>query len=278
MQFDATLKHLVELYPEHWLHLLQVDPEGAVSVIDADVSTVTAVADKVIRVDEPEPWLLQLEAQASYDPTLPGRLHLYSTLLSRRHDLPVRSVVLLLRPSADGTAMSGHWAREHSRFGHYLDFKYDIVRVWQLPSDFLVNAGIGVAPLSVLSDDATEKLPTIIQMSERLASDLAGSRVAAEIVAAEFILLGLRHDRAFIEALFHRVSKMQESTTYQAILEEGEERGVRRSILHLGTRRWGTPSAEIEQRLASVGEMDQLEALLDRLQTAESWSELFDRI
>ena len=83
-------------------------PESApVTVIDADVSTVTAAADKVLRVDEPEPWVLHLEFQASYDAALSQRILRYNVLLGVRHSLPVRSVAILLCPKADGKATTG---------------------------------------------------------------------------------------------------------------------------------------------------------------------------
>ena len=68
--FDATLKDLVEAYPRDWLAQLDLSTPVPVAVIDADLSTVTAQADKVLRVDEPSPWLLHLELQASRDPGL----------------------------------------------------------------------------------------------------------------------------------------------------------------------------------------------------------------
>jgi len=58
--------------PQDWARLAGVSTP--VSVIDADVSTETAAADKVLRVEEPEPWFLHLEFQASHDGTLGCRL------------------------------------------------------------------------------------------------------------------------------------------------------------------------------------------------------------
>lgn len=63
--FDATLKHLLEKYPQDWLRLVGIPKSTPISVIDADLSTVTAAADKVLRVGERDPWLLHLELQAS---------------------------------------------------------------------------------------------------------------------------------------------------------------------------------------------------------------------
>src|SRR2546422_703356 len=99
--FDATLKALVEAYPRDWLDQLGWPGTPAVDVIDADLSTVTAQAAKVLRLRAPTPRLLHLELQASRDPVLARRMLKYSVLLHDRHELPVRSVVVLLRPEAD---------------------------------------------------------------------------------------------------------------------------------------------------------------------------------
>jgi hypothetical protein len=50
--FDATMRELFELEPAAWLEFLGVpvpDP-GQVTVIDSNLSTVTAEADKVVYV------------------------------------------------------------------------------------------------------------------------------------------------------------------------------------------------------------------------------------
>ena len=89
-QFDVTTKHLVELNPSDWLGYVGLGRHKA-EVIDADLSTVSPVADKVLRVAEPNPWLVHLEFQASYDEDLPERSLQYNVLLHRRHGLPVQS-------------------------------------------------------------------------------------------------------------------------------------------------------------------------------------------
>jgi hypothetical protein len=54
--YDAVLKHLVEAYPAAWLQSLGFPTTAPVRVIDADVSAVTAAADKVFWVEETPPW------------------------------------------------------------------------------------------------------------------------------------------------------------------------------------------------------------------------------
>ena len=107
--FDATMRKLFELEPAAWLRFLHVpitDP-GRVRVIDSNLSTVTAEADKVLWVDEPEPWIEHIELQAGRDVDLPDRVHYYNTSLGRSHKVPVHSTIILLRPAADGPDMNG---------------------------------------------------------------------------------------------------------------------------------------------------------------------------
>ena len=61
----------------------------------------------MIQVKAPHPWIVHVEFQASYDATMPLRLQRYNILVHYREGLPVQSVALLLRPQADGPALSG---------------------------------------------------------------------------------------------------------------------------------------------------------------------------
>ena len=79
---------------------------------------------------------------------------------------------------------------------------------------------------------------------------------------------------------------MEESTTYQAILEEGHIKGhtqgltqgrcegLRSVILRQGTKRFGPPSALIAKDLQSQTDMGQLELLVERILDASCWDDL----
>ena len=67
---------------------------------------------------------------------------------------------------------------------------------------------------------------------------------------------------------------MQESVTYQAIVEEGEIKGVRMVMLRQGKRKFGRPPAAVAKALAGIEDLDRLERLSDRLLPATSWQEL----
>jgi len=83
---------------------------------------------------------------------------------------------------------------------------------------------------------------------------------------------------------------MRESTTYQAILQEGRAEGreegmakgraegveiaVRETLLRLGMRRFGDAPQSILDALAAIHDVERLEELAVRLLEVENWDEL----
>jgi len=124
------MKKLVEEYPADWVAWLGYG-RPAVEVIDADLATVSAATDKVVRVGRGRNrWLLLIEMLASYKAYIPERTHFHSTLLSHKHEMPVRSVIVLLRPEADGPAMTGTFEQSCGNEEAYLSFRFRVVRIW----------------------------------------------------------------------------------------------------------------------------------------------------
>ena len=104
--YDVATKDLLELSPADWLTFLGQPAGKSVRLVGAELSTVTTQADKVMLVEDVPPWILHLELQANRDISLPRRLLRYNALLVGRHGWPVSSVVVLLRPSADGANLT----------------------------------------------------------------------------------------------------------------------------------------------------------------------------
>ena len=75
-------------------------------VIDSDITTVTAAADKVIRVDGPQSFLVNLELQSSHQTDLIETTWFRQAALFHRHRLPVLTVLVLCAggqlPQTDG--------------------------------------------------------------------------------------------------------------------------------------------------------------------------------
>jgi predicted transposase YdaD len=277
--FDATPKGLIEICPADWPAFLGVTARS-VEVADADVSTVTAAADKVliVRADDGD-RIQHLDFQSGPDATVPRRNHSYNALLEDRHLLPVDSVVVLLRPEANLSAINGLYERRLPGAAKpYLQFRYRVIRVWELPVEDVLKAGISVLPLAPISAVRQNKLPSVIErMKQRLDAEPDQATVA-ELWTATKVLLGLRYEAAFVDQLLRGVRAMKESTTYQAIKEEGRLEEVRRVLLRLGRDRFRTePTAEQEESIAAIATIDRLEELVVRTGHVDSWTALLEQ-
>src|SRR5206468_862654 len=109
---------------------------------------------------------------------------------------------------------------------------------------------------------------------------------AKELWTATYVLMGLRYEREMIDRLLQGVVEMEESVTYQGIIEKGMEKGMekgeakgkcaeaRRLVLLLGERHFGQAPAEVRITLERIDDLDRLEQLALRVDTVSSWQEL----
>ena len=106
--FDAGSKTMLELGPAAWLGLFGT-PRSAerLTIVPVELPTITAMADHVVRVEDPAPWLLHVEFQSHWDGTLPRRMLAYNGAILAKHDLPVASVAVLLSPAANSSNLTG---------------------------------------------------------------------------------------------------------------------------------------------------------------------------
>jgi predicted transposase YdaD len=153
--FDATFKELIEGAAAAWLELFGPWPFRRVELVDADVSTVIAATDKVVRVyGDGYDWLLHVEGQSGHEFDLPERTFEYNTLLRRRHKLLVRSVVLLLRREANASNLTGVLQLQFpDEDVPYALFRYRVVRLWELPVEKLLAGDLRTLPLAPLTDE-----------------------------------------------------------------------------------------------------------------------------
>lgn len=305
--FDASAREMIELGPAAWLAYLGIsvpDPSLA-RVIDSDLSTLTAEADKVIWVDGPAPWIVHIELQASRDARLEERLHRYNALLSYRHEAPVRSAVVLLRPEAEVAGLTGTFDRRLPGDDVYTWFRYDIVRAWRQPVGEVLAGDLPVLPLAPLADVVVERLPEVLVALSRRLSQEASPEQAATLWSATRILLGLRLTQDQVDEVIERVHAMilgirgiEESSVYQSILAQGRMEGrvegraegrsegraegrsegrveeAHSALQRLGTKRFGTPSPALWSTIAESRDLDYLNDLLDRVLDVSSWEEL----
>ena len=297
MPFDASLKGLVNLDPLAWARYLCQEPVLTATLVDTDASEIAATADKAIRVEFAEhTHLIHLEPQASHDAELPERLHWYSTVLRRLHGLDVRSIVLLLRPSARANVLTGAWeCRLPQRERSYLTFEYEVLSMWEQPLEPLLEGPLALATLAPLTSAAQPQLETIVRQVVQRVQREADPDQSDTIQSALFLLLGLLYPLDLIKRLLEGVPNMEESSFYQLILQRGEERGeergrqegialgerrgqwrgTRQTILRMGRRKLGEPTPEQLARLEAIEELERLERIADRiLDDIRTWDEL----
>ncbi len=309
--FDVSLKDLIEGHPDSWVQFLRGPVAGPVEVINADLATVTAAADKIIRVGEPEPWLLHVELLSSPRSHPAEQLHWYNALLHHRHDLPVRSALVLLHPRANSPQLTGvYHATLSGEAQPYLEFRYRVVRLWEVPVGDLLGH-IGTVPLAPLGDVAEAELPQLVrEMGQRLAT--APPEEARILWTTAYLLSGLRVGPAALEPLYRGVIPvdwmqiMRDSSVVQAWVDEAVEEKVKRAVervsiqrfaegkaegkaegeakgkaeearavlLRQGRIRFGEPAAATVQALDAITDLPRLERMIEAILTVPGWAEL----
>ena len=69
---------------------------------------------------------------------------------------------------------------------------------------------------------------------------------------------------------------MQESDTYLAIIDEGQEKSTRDDILIVGEERFGPPTESLKSQLNAVTDLPRLKRMVRRAAKAAGWQEILD--
>src|SRR5262245_4520218 len=107
LPFDATLKDLARRHPRDYVSTFRLGNPYDIRALNVELSVISAATDVLLGHGDPLRSVLDLNFQSGPDPTLPGRVCLYNTALFHRFDVPVHSLVILLRPAADHPNING---------------------------------------------------------------------------------------------------------------------------------------------------------------------------
>lgn len=281
LPFDATLKDLVYRFLPDYEVSLGVQDLGPLHPVNVDLSTVTAATDIVLAHGDPPDRLVDLNFQSGPDPALRSRLLVYAALLHHRFQVPVHSIVVLLRPASDHESLTGRLHFIGRARKSRIDFRYEVIRLWKQSPYRYLDGGLGILPLAPLC-----RLPAGVPMEWAMADLLGriGERLegvpSAErltLSTATYILLGLRLPRESIDPLFRGVRVMidwMESSTYRGLCEDRRMEGVQETILDQGEEKFGPPSEEQRATLLAIKDRTRLKRLALRLLVATSWDEL----
>ena len=187
--YDATSKFLIELHPEDWLRFLNLEATS-VEIVDADLSTVTASADKIFKIiNEGEDYGLHVDIQSAYDANLDDRVHGYNVLAKMKLAMMIISVVFLLHPRAAARGASGTIVWNHPLTRHH--FSYTLIKVWEHDVEGFLNCGLSLLPFAPLANLGATQLPDVIRRMEKIISQEADAGTAAQLWTASKIMMVL---------------------------------------------------------------------------------------
>ena len=279
LPFDATLKDLVRDYPRDFLATLDGSTAAAATPLNVDLSTITAATDTVLKVGDPPECVVHFDFQSGPAYTRLRRILLYNAALYAHTGLPVHSILVLLRRQADHSGLTGTIQYQPRPGRGKLDFLFEVIRLWDQPVAPFLEGGLGTVPLAPLCRLA-EGVPLeegMAQVVRRVIDRLQQGAPVADVrklLTAAYLLTGLRVDQVTASRLFQGVGAMHESSTYQAILDEGEIVGIQKILLRQGRLRLGEPDDATKQAVMAINDLPRLERLSERLLQVNSWQEL----
>jgi hypothetical protein len=279
MTFD--LKDMGRDSPRGFLTAFDRPPAGPVKLLNVDLSTVTTTADLILGLGEPVEEIIQLDLQSSAAAWKHADVMVYNALLFAHYHVRVHTIVILLRPEAAHANLNGDLRYAPRPERGSMDFRYEVVRLWERPAEELLASDAGVAPLAMLG-----RLPEELSLEDGLAA-IAGrvvDRLTREVppervkklLTDALLLTGLRVRRDVAKQIFRGVRVMQESDTYLMILDEGQEKRAREDILIVGEERFGPPEEAVRTQLANITDLEHLKRMLRCAVKAANWQEILD--
>jgi hypothetical protein len=277
LPFDATVKEILAPRPEDFVPVFGLPLTLPAVRLNVDLSTLSAATDVAIGFGDPLEEIADLNFQSGPDDDIASRCHLYSAALNFRFGVPVRTILILLRPKAETAGIDGKLS--YASGGSGVEFRYEVVRMWQQPLEAFLRGGVSLLPLATLCELAADQpLPdamraVVREIDRRLGAECDHAQ-AARLMTAAYILTGLRIHRDQLGTIYDGVKVMHESSAYELILEEGAIKVSHRHLLRQGQKRFGPPSEDTVRALKSVQDLDRLDRLVDAILNVSSWQEL----
>jgi hypothetical protein len=210
--------------------LPRIEPAVALNV---DLSTISAATEVAIGFGSPLQEIADLNFQSGPDTNVDARVLLYNVALHFRFKVPVRTLLILLRPKADSKSLTGKLT--YVAGNSSVEFNYEVVRMWQQPIEPFLRGGLHLLPLATLCQlpadrpiaDALRDI--VMEIDRRLAQECEYGQ-AVRLMTAAFILTGLRVEREAIAPIFSGVRVMHESTAFDYYVEEGLRKGLEQGL------------------------------------------------
>ena len=276
---DNISKFLIEQYSADFAAWLLGESITLTTINPSELNVEPIRADSVMLLQSSE-VILHTEFQTASDETMPFRMADYYLRLKRKFpEQNIQQVVIYLKPT------TSNLVRQTSYQTPVMTHQFRVIRLWEEPVEVFLSTP-GLLPYAVLSR-ATDKESVLAQVVKEL-EQIVDQREKSNLAAATSILAGLQLSEQTIRQLM-RSPVMRESTMYQSILREGEERGLEQGleqgliegraaegkalVLKQLTRKLGNLSPELSAKVSDLS-LERLEALAEDLLDFTSMADL----
>src|SRR4051794_25601633 len=179
---------------------------------------------------------------------------MYRAVLHHQYQIPVRTLIVPLRPAADHTHLTG--LHSYGPEANRVECRYEVLRLWQQPPELFLDHGAGLLPLATLArlPDDVATAAAVAEIVRRIDERLAGlpEGEGLRILSGAYILAGLRVGRGSLSQIFGRYGMIKHTNAYDEMVYLGELRGLRRAILRQSQSKLGPPSAEQQEALTQI--------------------------
>jgi hypothetical protein len=228
--------------------------------------------------------IIHLRIQKWYQPDLDRHLFEESRKIERKFGKMPMVLVFLLWPPAEGPGMTGRYRERDAKGKAKRVFTYKIQRAWELSPEEVTHSP-GTMILAPLTKGSRQRMPEIVQMVKKgLDESKPDDLTRAMVWEAVYWSMGLICDldeahRALGDVLPSILSSRNYlSAKGQAFLEaysaaqrEGPPAAARTLVLRQATHRFGELAGAADT-LAGVTDLEELEAVAQRVLTATDWA------
>jgi predicted transposase/invertase (TIGR01784 family) len=261
LDYDNICKYLAEQYPSEFVRWLLSDEATDIQVLKTELSAEPIRADSVTLLQTGNQILhIEFQTLPASDPPLPFRMLDYWVRLYRQYRCPIVQVMIFLKSTTSEAVFTNQFTDTNTQH------RYRVIRLWeQEPAPLLANPAL--LPFATLAksntpNDLLEQVVAQIDMIEE-------PEQRGNLAACVEVLAGLRFSENLIRQ-FLREEIMQESVTYQSIIQKGRREGKKEEALSLIVRqlarRLGAVDQQMQERIQQlpIAQLEELgEALLD---------------
>ena len=156
-----------------------------------------SAATDVAFVRRPLQEIADLNFQSGPDADVVARIQCYGSHYRMKYQVPVRSLLILLRPAADHSKLDGKLA--YAAGNTQLQFQCEVMRLWQRPVELFLTHGVGLLPLAPLCQmppgvSLEPALKQVVHEIDEQLSAEADQAKAKMLMTGAYILIGMHSE------------------------------------------------------------------------------------